>query len=190
MGSPERNWQLVAQLLLLSAPKEALREIGLSKQTCDDWISACSDSDEKRGVFFHAQITALALYYANRSILQFKRTYSLQRELGYLPPEVLHSLVQLSNAEGGDTMNGILKEQRSEASKSAVNARHKRDGSQHQKARIAREKLRAIWAAGNYTTRDKCADQEHEALDISRSTAIKLLRNTPNPFPWPAKMSN
>lgn len=47
--------------------------------------------------------------------------------------------------------------------------------------------IRKIWASGKFATREVCADEEHEALGISRETARKHLRGTPNPNPWPAK---
>lgn len=53
----------------------------------------------------------------------------------------------------------------------------------HDKTRQIRE----IWASGKFATREVCADEEHEALGISRETARKYLRGTPSPNPWPAK---
>jgi hypothetical protein len=57
-----------------------------------------------------------------------------------------------------------------------ANARHSRAGGSREK----REQIRSIWATGKYSTRDRCADQEHEALGMSFSTARKALRNMPN----------
>lgn len=49
------------------------------------------------------------------------------------------------------------------------------------------EQLRAIWASGKYLTRDLCADEEYEALGVSRDTARDWLKKTLDPDPWPAK---
>ena len=53
--------------------------------------------------------------------------------------------------------------------------------------RDKREKIRDLWAEGNFLDRDRCAEQESAALEMSFSTARKALRNTPDPDPWPAK---
>jgi hypothetical protein len=43
------------------------------------------------------------------------------------------------------------------------------------------EKLRAIFATGKYSSRERCAEEECAALDMKLSAAIKALRNTPDP---------
>jgi hypothetical protein len=57
----------------------------------------------------------------------------------------------------------------------------------HRRTNEAKEQLKRIWAEGNYTSRDICAEQECGALGLSFSTARKALRKTPDPNPWPAK---
>ena len=42
-------------------------------------------------------------------------------------------------------------------------------------------KIRAIWHSSKYQTRDRCAEQECDALGMSYSAARKALRNTPDP---------
>lgn len=59
----------------------------------------------------------------------------------------------------------------------AVNERHNKKGGSREK----RERIRAIWASGKYSSRDICAEQECAVLGISFSTARKALRNTPDP---------
>jgi len=44
-----------------------------------------------------------------------------------------------------------------------------------------REEIRAIWATGKYTSRERCAVEECDALGMGLSTAIRALRNTPEP---------
>lgn len=53
--------------------------------------------------------------------------------------------------------------------------------------RDKREKIKDLWAEGNFLDRDRCAEQESAALEMSFSTARKALRNTPDPDPWPAR---
>lgn len=66
---------------------------------------------------------------------------------------------------------------RKQKAKAAADARHARpDGS-----RDKHDRIRAIWASGKYTSRDRCAEEECAALNISYSTARKALKNTPDP---------
>lgn len=82
---------------------------------------------------------------------------------------------------------GIVDNRKTQA-KAAINARHDKEGG----SRDARTQLRAIWAQGNFSTRVDCAEQERgkfngvKGKELSLSQAIKYLRNTPDPDPWPA----
>jgi hypothetical protein len=57
----------------------------------------------------------------------------------------------------------------------------------HANHREARNELQRIWATGKYSTKQVCAEEEHQALGIGFDTARKALRGAPNPNPWPAK---
>jgi len=57
--------------------------------------------------------------------------------------------------------------------RNAVNSRHDKPGGSREK----REQLVAIWRSGKYTTKEKCAYQEHEGLGMSYEWAKKALRN-------------
>lgn len=59
----------------------------------------------------------------------------------------------------------------------AADARHDKPGG----AREKRLQIQRIWASGKYSSRDRCAEEECAALDMSFATARKALRNTPNP---------
>lgn len=61
--------------------------------------------------------------------------------------------------------------------RAAANIRHSRPGGSREK----QEKIRQIWATGKFTSRDKCAIQECDALEMSYEAARKALRNTPDP---------
>lgn len=64
------------------------------------------------------------------------------------------------------------------AAKAAADARHSKPGG----SRELKEKIRAIWATGKYSSRDICAEEEWAALGFgSFSTARKALRNTDEP---------
>lgn len=59
----------------------------------------------------------------------------------------------------------------------AANARHDRPGGSREKQRQIRE----IWATGKYSSRDRCAEEECAALEMSYAAARKALKNTPDP---------
>lgn len=59
----------------------------------------------------------------------------------------------------------------------AANARHDRPGGSRDKQRQIRE----IWATGKYSSRDRCAEEECAALEMSYAAARKALKNTPDP---------
>lgn len=45
-----------------------------------------------------------------------------------------------------------------------------------------------IWASGKYATRDRCAEEEWEALGFAKeSTARRHLQGTRDPDPWPGR---
>lgn len=66
---------------------------------------------------------------------------------------------------------------RKQKAKAAAGARHGKPGGSHD----LQKRMRAAWASGKYTSRDRCAEEECAALGISYSTARKALRNTPEP---------
>lgn len=59
----------------------------------------------------------------------------------------------------------------------AADARYNRPGG----ARDKRQQIQMAWASGKYTSRDRCAEEECGALNMSFSAARKALRNTPDP---------
>lgn len=66
---------------------------------------------------------------------------------------------------------------RIQQAKAAADARHDRPGGSRDK----QKRIREIWATGKYTSRDRCAEEECAALDMSYSAARKALRNTADP---------
>ena len=68
-------------------------------------------------------------------------------------------------------------EWRSETARRAANARHAQPGGSRDK----QQRICAIWAMDKYKSRVQCAEQEHEKLGMSYSTARKALTNTPDP---------
>ena len=67
---------------------------------------------------------------------------------------------------------------RKQQAKAAADARHNQPGGSRDK----QQQIRDIWATGKFTTRDRCAEEECAALDMSFSAARKALRNTPDPI--------
>ena len=68
-------------------------------------------------------------------------------------------------------------EWRKQTAKAAANARHSQPGGSRDK----QQRIREIWATGKYSSRDRCAEEECAALDMSYSAARKALKNTPDP---------
>lgn len=66
---------------------------------------------------------------------------------------------------------------RSENARRAADALHSQPGGSREK----QAEIRSIWATGKYTSRDRCAEEECAALDMSFTAARKALRNTPEP---------
>jgi len=66
---------------------------------------------------------------------------------------------------------------RKKTAKAAANARHNRPGGSRDK----QKRIREIWATGDYSSRDLCAEQECAALGMSFSAARRALRNCPKP---------
>lgn len=69
------------------------------------------------------------------------------------------------------------REWRSQNARAAAYARHSKPGASHE----LQERMREIWASGKYTSRDRCAEQECDALGIACSTARKALTGAPDP---------
>jgi hypothetical protein len=68
-------------------------------------------------------------------------------------------------------------EWRSQNARAAANAKHNKPGGSRDKQRQMRE----LWASGNYTSRDLCAEQACAALNMSFSAARGALDNEPEP---------
>lgn len=66
---------------------------------------------------------------------------------------------------------------RKQQAQAAANARHSQPGGSRDK----QQRIREIWASGKYSSRDRCAEEECAALDMSYSAARKALRNTTDP---------
>lgn len=66
---------------------------------------------------------------------------------------------------------------REQAARKAANARHSKPGGSRDK----RQRILRIWATGKYSSRDRCAEEECGALNMSYSAARRALRNTPDP---------
>jgi hypothetical protein len=68
-------------------------------------------------------------------------------------------------------------EWRKQTAKAAANARHNQPGGSRDK----QQRIREVWATGKYSSRDRCAEEECAALNMSYSAARKALINTPDP---------
>ncbi len=185
------NWEDVAKLLLLCAPKDLLAEFELTEATAQEWAALFEGDTSSMGRRFFVDTFSLALYYGNKTIVAFRRSYSLVANL-YVSPEVLHSLVAHAKDEEFDATfrlkDELARQEASRRGKKLVRARHDKPDSAHSKNKAAGLELKAKWASGNFDTRINCAEQEWAALGFaSLDMASKELRNTPDPSPWPAK---
>jgi len=68
-------------------------------------------------------------------------------------------------------------EWRSKIAKKAANAKHDKPGGSREK----KKQMRDLWYTGKYDTKDRCAEEECGALNISFSAARKALTNLPKP---------
>ena len=68
-------------------------------------------------------------------------------------------------------------EWRSQNAKKAADAKHDKPGGSRDK----KKQMRELWATGKYTSRERCAEEECAALDMSYSAARKALTNQPKP---------
>ncbi len=66
---------------------------------------------------------------------------------------------------------------RTKQAREAADILHSRPGGSREK----QENIRKAWASGKYSSRDRCAEEESAALNMSFSTARKALRKTPDP---------
>jgi hypothetical protein len=89
------------------------------------------------------------------------------------------ALVKTSQALGLLNVVGqhAIDKERSDRGKLAAEIKDRKPGGNKSK----REEIQSIWATGKYKTRIRCAEEEYEAVGLSLSTAIKALRNTPDP---------
>lgn len=114
--------------------------------------------------------------------------YKMAAELTAIARKDADALYGKSRANHQACINLAVLTHRKEQARKAINARHDKDGG----SRAARAQLRATWAQGNFSTRGDCAEQERgnykgiKGKELSLSQAIKYLRNTPDPDPWPA----
>jgi hypothetical protein len=89
------------------------------------------------------------------------RLSRINSELAHSFEDQLRTLAQSAKARG----------------RKAADARHNAQGG----SRNRQQAMQAAWASGKYTSRDRCAEEECGALNMSFATARKALRNTPDP---------
>lgn len=118
-------------------------------------------------------------------MLRENRLDAIKRDLETAPIDdalTLLVLLGLERQHGASAAEKAAMDQRkkqlSAAGKKGAETRHGKPGG----ARDLAEQLREIWATGKYSTRALCAEEEYAALGIKTfSTALKALRNTPDP---------
>ncbi len=164
----------IANLLLLCAPPEALKELDLTVETKAEFIAGF---DAMR-VTLREDITALTLYYATYKLIPYRKSKELIRTL-YISPEVIRSLVGLVDAESFIEVEGLLTEiekgRRSKIGSKAVNSRHDKPGGSRDK----RRQIREIWATGKYSTKDICAEEEYAGLGYKSFGAARKALSDP-----------
>lgn len=166
----------IAKMLLLCAPKDALASLELSERTIDEF----SDYFDSVGDSHKIDMIALALFYCNKSLINYKKSRVITKTL-YFSPEAIHALVETVQAEIFDETHKldeeINKQKVSQRNRRNRTAGHNKLGGYNSKKEIIIE----IWASGKYRTRNECAEKEHNALGITYGTARKHLIGTPDP---------
>lgn len=104
-------------------------------------------------------------------------------------PPMETALFTLSHVQDIEIIDGISSELvnnepkvgtpewRKQNAKKAADARHDKAGGSRDK----QKQIQNIWAAGKYTSKDRCAEEECGALDMSFSAARNALKNQPEP---------
>lgn len=84
---------------------------------------------------------------------------------------------------------GHYKEALEKASKEAIRKQSQKAlDARHKESRCRKNKIITIWKTGKYISRNRCADEEWQALGFKDfEAARKALENTPDPSPWLAK---
>jgi hypothetical protein len=72
---------------------------------------------------------------------------------------------------------GAIADTRSQKARQSADALHDAQGGSRNKQKA----IRALWASGKFTSRDRCAEEECAQLGMSFAAARRALRNTPDP---------
>jgi len=156
----------VARLLGFTKPPQA-------DHTGKNWPLGLLPGREKGAVTFSIENGA-TLALAGQGI---PLTHVLTLESGELRAD-RDALLRVVDGDAQEPASGIgSKAWRKQKAQTAAKAKHSKPGGSYDK----QERMRAAWASGKYTSRDRCAEEECAALGISISTARKALRNTPDP---------
>ncbi len=108
-----------------------------------------------------------------------KRQAKIISEMIHSEDEGLSSIQDVLNMQPVNalTLTHLVHLERTRTANKGADAKHNKPGGSREK----QEKIRAIWAKGNFTSRDLCAEQECGDLGMSFSAARKALHNTPDP---------
>lgn len=159
--------------LLELAPKNVQDEIGLTSR---NRAKFAADFD----AHLNAEIMALALFYACRSIVNMTKAAPLIANLK-IDARVIHSLIALISVEEFSETHHLLgeigKAAASKRAKAAVNSRHQREGARHSQVKDGQAAVLAAWKTGKYKTKTICAEEEYQAAGISHKKAVEALRN-------------
>jgi len=112
--------------------------------------------------------------------LKLEAQKRMRSELDNELSEVSNKLMEFSfsqNSSQETAMEIGTPEWRRQNAINAANAKHNKPGGSRDK----QQEIRDLWATGKYSSRDRCAEEEYDALGMSFSAARKALRNTPNP---------
>lgn len=115
----------------------------------------------------------------------FGSTRAADQSKSDLPPleRALFDLADVLHVEttdfGGNVGSSLDSQSlaRSSAGRAGALAKHAKPGGSYEK----RDQIRAIWATGKYTSRDRCAEEESAALGMSHKAARNALIRTEDP---------
>lgn len=96
---------------------------------------------------------------------------------GHVARIIKPSVLQKGALKSNSSMKIGSPEWRQQNARLAANARHDKPGG----SRDQNRKICEIWATGKFNSRDRCAEEECGALNMTYSAARNALKNTPEP---------
>lgn len=110
MNRREPTGEDIANLLLLCAPPEVLSGFDLTEENQSEFIEDYDSLEaSSRNDFYKISLLAQALYYANRTHVNFIKSYLIVCNI-YISPEVIFNLTKIASSESFSETNDLKDE--------------------------------------------------------------------------------